>query len=598
MASDAAYFINFVFIPIFKDTFDSYRDDIRTHYREQNQSYRYWPWLIFDVIMSTFALYVTFSLFLYMLFEDWMIEHIVKDAAHAQYANIIIENFLVFEWIHQFVDYVFFEEHTFSRELIASHSGLCRDDSETNYVGLFMFFSWFQCVVIIWRMFIPSYYLYDMDIKEWGEKSQSIQFIVACFVEMVGSAGFLWYLLRRLLRDRSFYRVIKAQVQTLSFAAILWFLLLVIDIAYANFSHLEFFIQFFINLFIYPIFFIWILVALHSFHQRRRERGNNNANGACVTFLRYICCSTTGCCSDNYFCLDFSVLVFAFNAGSFVVYGVFKDIDKIGSKWLDQMYQLIFMMIVVENSLLLEALHMVFPIFINGILIVLDVKFKHCCCCCGGLEEKSCLEFWNEHRCCCCCCGNQLHGCCTRCCCECHPEDPEVDLIANGADYGANLNEVKDDKVNEFQLETSSDTIQNKKAGVEQSDDNPLLSFDDAGAGGDNSLNNEIIDEVAQDDPKNYEETRLEEQHSVSVFRIPGDKKEDVQTHVEDIKVDENTAIERNIKVEQQQTGNDISSVFVMVEEYKPSYFSGIHGAYRYGNRKDEENGERQQSDQ
>eukprot|EP01084_Bolivina_argentea_P220967 374379_1 len=131
--------------------------------------------LIADIIISITALYIIVSLFLYMLYEDWNIEHIVMDAADAQYANIIIENFLVFEWIHQFTEYVLWG-HPHHSYYVLNDLNLY----QWQYLGIFTAVSMFQTICIGIRIHIPNYYLYDYDFDDFDNDSHSRLYICSC----------------------------------------------------------------------------------------------------------------------------------------------------------------------------------------------------------------------------------------------------------------------------------------------------------------------------------------------------------------------------------------------------------------------------------
>eukprot|EP00483_Globobulimina_turgida_P006338 UN06348 len=228
-------------------------------------------------------------------------------------------------------------------------------------------------------MKIHQYYLYDINMKRVGKDTDALQYIATCSVQLVVSLVVLLFLLYKTGQHIEFHDIFKDQIQKIKFAAMLWVLLLVLQIAYANFSHSAFFIHFFVNLFIYPIFFMWIICVLYALGSKPNKEEEDSEDNV-VNEEEEKC---TGCYDRECF-LYVAIVFFSANAMLFVIYGVIIDIGKIHSKWHKYSYHLIFMMIVVENTLLLEALHLVFPTIIE-----LIIKCCPCCDCCTDKQDDN-----------------------------------------------------------------------------------------------------------------------------------------------------------------------------------------------------------------
>ena len=401
-----SYLIILLFIPIFTKQLKYYKNDINKNWLKY--TFKNKLILFIDIIICIFLLYIIFSIFVYMIYSDWNIEKIVKDELKSQIFNIMMENFLIFEWIHQFLDYVLFEkdkndenyendENDYNIHLDILHKHISNQESdifinflisnnydtdsiiedidiysESNisnvlnknnfnklinyinnekkyfknnifqckYLGYFLIFSIFQSICIGLRIKYNNYFLYNFHFNKIKFHKPSFMYAFICIIQIIVTFLILLKIIYTIFNDNKYCKIFKNNFCKLTFALILWILLLILQIAYANFTNLWFFIQFFINLFIYPIFFIFILIALHAFYNRK------NKNIYKQIFLLYF----PGC-------------IFSINCGIFIYYGVIQDINYI-KLFNSNSKHLIFMMIVIENTLLLEGLHLVFPTFI------------------------------------------------------------------------------------------------------------------------------------------------------------------------------------------------------------------------------------------
>eukprot|EP01084_Bolivina_argentea_P188549 324555_1 len=107
---DLDYIIFLLFIVMFEER--------KEKYMSQDFPHDCWNKFILsiDVFTAAVMLYIVFSLFLFMIFEDWNIENSIEhlDNKTPTVFNIMMENFLIFEWVHQFLEYVFLHSHTSS----------------------------------------------------------------------------------------------------------------------------------------------------------------------------------------------------------------------------------------------------------------------------------------------------------------------------------------------------------------------------------------------------------------------------------------------------------------------------------------------------
>ena len=331
------YIMVFVFIPVFKSGLDYYRKNGRNR-------------ILFlgDMFIAATVMYIAASLLLYMFYEDWNIEEIVKDKSQTMYANRIMENFLIFEWFHQLIEYGHHDEHQHQNQIEI-------DLLRWKYLGFIVCYSMIEFGMIIIRMTDVDHYLMDFS---WKEAKDDVGYTSACFVELLVAVSTFLYiaLLWTNKSDQNFQKFIRERMGKLKFAFVLWCLLLGFQMAYFSFSQGAYSIQFVINVFVYPVTFVWIICALEIFDKKRDQLSK--------------------CNGIMYFWVP--LIAFTLSRFGFIGYGVFEDTHLMG-KWKQEgkSNHLIFVIIAVENSLLLEQVHLIFPILYDCTRSVIS-------CVCGG----------------------------------------------------------------------------------------------------------------------------------------------------------------------------------------------------------------------
>eukprot|EP01084_Bolivina_argentea_P188551 324559_1 len=247
---DLDYIIFLLFIVMFEER--------KEKYMSQDFPHDCWNKFILsiDVFTAAVMLYIVFSLFLFMIFEDWNIENSIEhlDNKTPTVFNIMMENFLIFEWVHQFLEYVFLHSHTSSQNSENHHAvysdnqkkagipdcvdssndsekskGNISDDNvqskaETNLTpcqdfGAFIVFSVLQVAFIQIRIHIEEHYLYDFDFSSIvGMNDSAFAYIVACIAQVVVTGIFLVFIIIQLLTDKDYRKVMQIRYKMLTFA--------------------------------------------------------------------------------------------------------------------------------------------------------------------------------------------------------------------------------------------------------------------------------------------------------------------------------------------------------------------------------------------
>eukprot|EP01084_Bolivina_argentea_P247204 413616_1 len=335
MFCDLGYIPLFLYIPQFMVAVKSYK---------QKRFSVHYGCLIVDIIMYTIVILIIFSVFVLMVYTDLNIDHIVHSAYGPMIARIVIENFLILEWIHQLLEYVWIQHDSHHQPV----------DIFTLYKptltiadGLSLAICCYKPMSILLKIVRPEGWL-SLQQSEHKQIIETAYYIFTVGI-IPGLLFTLFYLLNifiYLAEKFNVHKMYQYQMPHSVFPAFLWMMLLLLGVSYANIQNAAYYFQIVTDLLWYPLEFAYIFSVMFYFE--------NN-------------------CRMSKMILGAFVVLVVSNIVTLTV-NVYNDVHTMEEF---KSTRLVFMIFVVQNTIILEELHMLFPIMTHHVVRFLKMII-HC----------------------------------------------------------------------------------------------------------------------------------------------------------------------------------------------------------------------------